>query len=82
MIGIRFFIKEEDILTTVVFNYIKTGLGRRKPENREYIEIKTDSINGTTLNQESLNSALTLRSSSTEIFIALIKNRLGSLGHH
>ena len=73
-----FFINEEDSLTTVISNYTKVGHKRRKPENRESTEIKIDSFNDATLNQEPLNSALTLRSTSIEIFIALVKNKLGS----
>ena len=46
--------------------------------NREYIEIETDSFNGTILNQESVNSALILRSTFIEIFSVLVENRLGS----
>ena len=38
----KFFIKEEDGLTTVTSNYTKAGHDRRKPDNREYN--KTDMI--------------------------------------
>ena len=75
---VKFFIKDEDNLTTVISNYTKAGHKRRKLENREYIKIEINSFNDATLNLESLNSALTLRSTSIEIFIALVQYRLGS----
>ena len=57
----KYFIKDEDGLTTVIFNYTRSGHETRKPGDRESIEIEIDSFNDATLNQESLNSALTLR---------------------
>ena len=74
----KFFIKDEDGLTTATSNYAKPGPERRKPENREYIENEVDYFYDVRLNQEFLNSALTLRSTSIEIFIALIENKVGS----
>ena len=72
------FIKGKGSLTTVISNYTKADHDRRKPDNREYIKIKIDSFNDATLNQEPLNSTLTLKSTYIEIFITLNKNRLGS----
>ena len=74
----KFFIKDEDGLTTATSNYAKPGQERRKPENREYIENEVDYFYDVMLNQEFLNSALTLRSTSIEIFIALIAKKVGS----
>ena len=74
----KFFIKDEDNLTTVISNYTKAGHERRKLENREYIEIEINFLMTPPLILSHSIQFLTLRSTSIEIFIALVQYRFGS----
>ena len=72
----QFSVKDENGVTTVVASYAKQGHERRKPANREYIEIEMADMTFTEI--VSMEKALQLRAEAIEILVPLIKDRFKS----